>query len=395
MVSRIGLILVLLSLGCPSKDKSVDSPPVPPTTIGEVTPVGSGSGLPADGATLSTGRRVIDAHAHLFGLGAWEDIRPVMEAQNIAYFFNLSGGSARRGMISAAALGEQSEGRILNFMTINWDGFGGPAWGEIEAEELELLVTRFGYVGLKVSKALGLWVIDLDNTLVPVDDERLFPLWQRAGELGVPVFIHTGDPAAFWEPVTLENERFAELVDHPSWSFAGPEYPPRNELLRQRDHLLELFPQTNFVCVHFGSNPEDIDYVDQLLTRYPNAYVDIGARVPEIGRHDPARVRDVFTRHQERILFATDIAIGQSLRSGFVVVLGSSGPIPDRADQIPTFYARHYEWLETDHLGMSHPTPIQGSWTVDAIALPPEVLERVYYQNAYDLVVAPALKRRR
>jgi predicted TIM-barrel fold metal-dependent hydrolase len=333
---------------------------------------------------------IIDAHSHLFGPPdeAWPMIDPVMASQQIAYFFNLSGGSPRRGMTLASALAAQSGHRILNFMTVNWDGFGEIAFGDVVAAELELAVERYGYAGLKVSKSLGLWVTDRDDTLVAVDDPRLFPIWRQAGELGVPVFIHTSDPAAFWEPVTPANERFAELSAHPNWSFAGGDYPTRDELLAQRDHLLELFPDTTFVCVHFGNNPEDIDYVDQLLTQHPNAYVDIAARVGEIGRHDPERVREVFIRHQDRILFGTDVAIGVG-RRGPVLVLGSSGPEPDTPEGIPRFYEAHREFFETDHRDIAHPTPIQGDWTVDAIDLPPEVLEKVYYRNAYDLVVAP------
>ncbi|MBN1947566.1 MAG: amidohydrolase family protein [Bradymonadales bacterium] len=338
------------------------------------------------------GRRLIDAHSHLFGPGIWERVAPVMEAQGIEYIVNLSGGSPRRGMTEALALARDSGGRVINFMNIDWQGFGEVAWAETVAAELELAVRRYGYGGLKVYKALGLGVTDESGALIAVDDPRLFPLWQKAGELGVPVYIHTADPWAFWEPVTPENERYAELSAHPSWSFASPEYPHYSQLLAQRDHLVELFAETTFILVHFASAAEDVDYLDRLLARHPNVYLDISARVPEIGRHDPARVRELFVRYPDRILFGTDIAIGRTARRE-VLVLGSSGREPATPNQIGEFYARHYEYLETDHRSMAHPTPIQGDWTVDAIRLPASVLDRVYYRNAYDLVVAPWLAR--
>ena len=34
---------------------------------------------------------------------------------------------------------------------------------------------------------------------IPVDDPKLDPVWKKAGELGMPVLIHTADPKQFWE----------------------------------------------------------------------------------------------------------------------------------------------------------------------------------------------------
>jgi hypothetical protein len=374
----------------PTADTNTD-----PTAIAAPggAPEGSGVGaIPGAGPGPTGGRRVIDAHAHLFGDGAWPLVREVLDTHGIEYIVNLSGGSPHSRMRPAYQLAIDSGGRVLNAMNVDWGGFPSPAFGEAVANELELLVTRYGYVALKISKALGLGVTDEEERLIPVDDPRLFPIWERAGALGVPVFIHTGDPRAFWEPVTPENERYAELSAHPSWSYASPLYPRRETLLAQRDHLFELFPQTTFIAVHFGNNPEDLQYVASLLDRFPNVYVDLAARLPEIGRHPAAEVREVFVRHAGRILFATDIAVGIG-RDGPAYTLGSSGPVPDTAEGVGPFYARHWQWLETNDVGMAHPTPIQGDWTIDAIGLPPEVLDRIYYRNAYDLIVAPWLAR--
>ena len=52
--------------------------------------------------------------------------------------------------------------------------------------------------------------------------------------------------------------------------------------------------------------------------------VDIAARVPEIGRHDPAKVRAFFIKHQDRILFATDFQVYDRLTLGS----GGNGPAP-------------------------------------------------------------------
>ena len=41
----------------------------------------------------------------------------------------------------------------------------------------------------------------------------------------MPVAIHCGDPKAFWQPATPDNERWDELQAHPEWSFYGERRP--------------------------------------------------------------------------------------------------------------------------------------------------------------------------
>ena len=52
----------------------------------------------------------------------------------------------------------------------------------------------------------------MTGSLLTVDDPWLEPIWKTAGELNMPVVIHTGDPKAFWEPVNADNERHEELL---------------------------------------------------------------------------------------------------------------------------------------------------------------------------------------
>ena len=63
------------------------------------------------------------------------------------------------------------------------------------AASAEPLISRLqaqqerGAFGLKIWKPFGLVVRDQHQALVKVDDERLDPLWQAAGELDMPVLI--------------------------------------------------------------------------------------------------------------------------------------------------------------------------------------------------------------
>jgi predicted TIM-barrel fold metal-dependent hydrolase len=330
--------------------------------------------------------KIIDVHAHL-DAGAVARIARIMDNNGIEVMVNLSGGNLSRGIRRTLALERALPGRIISFYTPDWSDINEPWWGAREAHGLEVAVQRFGFVGLKISKALGLFLRDPAGRTIDVDDPRLDMLWERAGQLGVPVAIHTGDPKAFWEPNTPHNERYAELGSHPGWSFHGEPVPSREELLAARDRMLERHMATTFICVHFGNNPEDAEYVGSLLERYPNAYVDIAARVPEIGRHPAKTVKALFERFQDRILFGTDIGISQG-----GIMLGSTGEDEPTEADADRFYDTHWRFFETNDRGFAHPTPIQGDWTIDAIGLSPAVLQKIYRDNAIALGLGPPKK---
>jgi predicted TIM-barrel fold metal-dependent hydrolase len=289
---------------------------------------------------------------------------------------NLSGGSSIRSFQIRSAMSERVPG-LLHFFTPAWRERIQPGFGAREAAKLEVAVSNFGYKGLKIGKGLGLYYGDVEGLRIPIDWAELDPLWAKAGKLRVPVAIHTGDPRAFWEPADPLNERFEELSLHPGWSFHGPEYPPREVLLDERNRVIERHPNTTFIAVHLANSPEDLEAVAALLDRYPNVVVDISARVPEIGRHAPERSRAFFMKYQDRILFGTDLGLGSS-----GIMLGSTGADVPTMEDVGPFYEAHFRFLETHTRDLPHPTPVQGDWSVDGIGLPAAVLQKVYRDNA-------------
>lgn len=334
--------------------------------------------------------RLIDLHQHVDSSEAalGRDMR-LMDTVGVGLVVNLSGGFVTHKPGEKSEFERNKEladrlypGRFLYYMSLDFAGWDDPDFPERAVQQIEEGY-RLGAAGFKEYKRLGLYLKDKAGRLIRVDDPKLDPVWRRCGELGMPVSIHVADPQAFWKPYNADNERWRELKDHPQWWFGDPaKYPPFHELLAALDRVIERHPQTTFVCVHFANNAEDIDWVEQALDKRPNMHADLAARIPEIGRHDPARVHRLFVKHQDRILFGTDFMVYANLTLGS----GGSGSPPTDEDAIE-FYVKHWRWLETSDRQFEHMTPIQGDWKIDAIDLPASVLRKVYFDNARRLLV--------
>ena len=186
----------------------------------------------------------IDAHNHLgrsFG-GDWakksaHQLKEVLDESSIQTVVNLDGGfrdDFYDELERWSVLGE----RVLVFAGVAWHRLAAFSdLGERAAAEFEHAV-RAGARGLKIWKDFGLQIKDGSGKLLPVDTPRLDPLWAKAGELGVPVLIHVGDPLAFFEPLDESNERLDELRRAPEWSFCGPEFPRLNVLLAGLENVI-------------------------------------------------------------------------------------------------------------------------------------------------------------
>jgi predicted TIM-barrel fold metal-dependent hydrolase len=317
---------------------------------------------------------VIDAHNHLGGAFGtrWED-RPltelldILDEAGVRAYVDLDGGWGENILhrhldcFKAAA-----PERFCVFGGVDWSAWAeqGASFGDWAAVRLREQVAR-GAQGLKIWKPFGLSVRDHHNELVRINDARLDPVWATAADLNIPVLMHVADPVAFFDPLDNANERYEELQRNPDWQFTSPPFPSFMQIMNDMTDLIKRHSQTTFICAHVGCYSENLGWVGQLLDECPNFYVDISARIAELGRQ-PYTARRFFIQYADRILFGTD-----------------STPSVD-------MYRLHYRFLETDDEYFKYTTnPLmgQGRWQIYGLYLPDEVLEKVYHGNAERVIL--------
>lgn len=319
---------------------------------------------------------VIDAHNHIGGdddsEGSWfhrpvQELLDVLDESGVAVMVDLDGMWSEHLLNAHLDRFKQAAPeRFVMFGGINWQAWSeqGNRFGEWAAARLRAQVAR-GAQGLKVWKDLGTQVCDDRGALVAVDDRRLDPLWATAGELNVPVMLHLADPVAFFDPLDARNERWEEMQAHPDWQFPSPPFPSFMSIIESMARVIERHPLTTFIGAHAGCYAENLGWVGALLDRCPNFYIDISARIAELGRQ-PYTARRFFLRYADRILFGLDQQ-------------------PHAA-----WYRIYYRFLETDdenfNYGLSE-IPAQGRWRIHGLYLPDDVLRRVYHRNAERVIL--------
>jgi len=319
---------------------------------------------------------VIDMHTHL-STDHLDEAVEIMDRVGINKLVDIGAsnhGDRFRDLMDAIA---EYPDRFDAFGGIDYEGFGENGWVERECNRMESYVDA-GAVGFKTHKALGLQVENQNGDLVPVDDERLSPLFEKAAELDTVMAFHIADPKAFFEPLRPENERWDELEHNPQWHRGdSDEYPYQWwQLIRQLERQIERHPETTILGVHWGCAAEQVGYVADVMRQNSNYILDVSARLGEIGRHKPDLVHDVFAEFQDRIMFGTDLGVRDPL------MLGAPQDFEPTHEDAEEFYDAHWRYFETDQEDIAHPTPIQGDWTIDAIDLPRDVLQKFYVDNA-------------
>ncbi len=292
-----------------------------------------------------------------------------MDKLNLRLMVNLSGRGNTNDLQKSTetltgqvnATKEHYPKRFAIFTNIDFSRINEAGWTEKAVKMLEEDVKVHGAKGLKIYKSLGFSVKNADGSLVRVDDPRIDPIWAKAGELGIPVLIHTADPEMFWNPLDQFNERWLELKLHPGRKRdAGKNDYTWQQLIEQQHNVFRKHQKTTFINAHMGWYPNNLAKLDSLMDAMPNMYVEIGAVIAELGRQ-PKTAKKFFEKRQDRILFGKD-------------------------SWVPSEYSTYFRVLETDDEYFPYHKKYHAFWRMYGMGLSDDVLKKVYYKNALRII---------
>jgi predicted TIM-barrel fold metal-dependent hydrolase len=287
-------------------------------------------------------------------------------------------------MQAKAALDHMAQDpKVFHFATaFSMEGFGQPGWTERANATIDAAVAK-GAVAVKVWKNIGMVVKDKDGKHIFLDDPRFDGVMAHIEKLGIPLIAHQGEPYNCWLPLdemTTENDR-SYFRDHPEYyMYLHPEEPSYEMLMAARDRFVAFHPKLSFVGAHMASLEWSVDRLAVWLDRFPNANVDLAARMTQVqyqSGQDYKKVRDFFIKYQDRLMYGTDIA--------------DNPPDPAQKAENPpvnvdnlateTDHAWRSDWsylatADVQHIDDLH-TDVKG------LALPKSVIDKIFYKNAH------------
>ncbi|MCP4759553.1 MAG: amidohydrolase family protein [Planctomycetes bacterium] len=178
-------------------------------------------------------------------------------------------------------------------------------------------------------------LMDLDG---PIRREQM----QLASDLGMAFMTHVGDPDTWFATTYADSSRYGTKRD---------QYVPL-------ERMLDTY-HVPWIAAHLGGWPEDLAWLDGLLSRHPNLHLDTSATkwmVRTISDHSKAAFSDFLDRWTGRILFGSDI-VAQEAHVTDQIHEGSRAAQSSSPRDAHALYASRYWALrtlfETSHDGPS------------------------------------------
>ncbi len=279
---------------------------------------------------------IIDAHAHISGARAVEVYREARDLYGVTQTYSQT-------RIEDADAVRNALGETIRFVAVPRWMHPDRRWAHTLGylEDLPVWRERYG------SRMAKFWTAPrlLDYTremgepkLLALDGEWRRRQMRLATDLGMMIMVHVADPDTWFK---------TKYVDASVYGTKESQYLPI-------ERLTDEFTQP-WLLAHMAGWPEDLDFLDGLLSRHPNIIIDTSATkwmVRELSRHPAGRFGAFLEKHGERVLFGSDIVtMDQHLAPKPTDTSGSPAARfaeqADSADQAFDLYASRYWALRT------------------------------------------------
>ncbi|MFW6290326.1 MAG: amidohydrolase family protein [Mariniphaga sp.] len=314
----------------------------------------------------------IDAHFHIYTSEENSLEQAIRDNFMLLNINTYSGGCERvvEAHQNLNALQKQYPERTSYTATFCLEGWDEPGWVENTIAWIDQCVAD-GAIAVKVWKNIGMEYRNADGELIMIDDPQLTPVFRHLEETGIPLVGHLGEPKNCWLPLdemTTKNDS-GYFARNPRYHmYLQPEFPSYEEQMAARDRMLEKHPNLVFIGCHLASLEWSVDEMARFLDRFPNASMDMAARMGQLYYQtveEREKVRDFFIRYQDRVLYGTDI-------------IDRGGSREDFQSRLHQTWLKDWEYLVTDNE--------MSSDLIDdrfrGLKLPAEVADKIYRANA-------------
>lgn len=328
---------------------------------------------------------IIDAHTHINGDRAAAIYKEARGLYGVTLTYSMT------QLIHAESV-KRVLGDSIRFIAI--PNFGGKdrahefGQGFIEAidrwHELGARMVKFWSAprGRDIGREAGDWkIVTLHN---PMRRHQM----DHAASKGMMFMVHVADPDT-WFATKYSDASF---------------YGTKLEQYEPLEILGDEYKQVPWILAHMGGWPEDLGFLDGLLTRHPNFYLDTSATkwmVRELSKHPSDAMLKFYTKWRGRILFGSDIVTSEAHIGGAYTGGPPTGEssTPEEAFDL---YASRYWALRTQYeTRYEGPSPIadpdlkmvepqkydeHASPPLRGHGLPPELLRTMYHDAARALL---------
>jgi predicted TIM-barrel fold metal-dependent hydrolase len=306
---------------------------------------------------------IIDMHSHPYAK---------TEAEITTWLKNMDTANVEKTMILTMATGKEFDdtyakyskypGRFQVWCGLDLTGYNKPDFAAHAVQELERCHEKGARgIGEIHDKGKGLQSGKLKAPGMHPDDERMDAVWEKAGELHMPISLHVADPIWMYQPMDKHNDGLMNAFE---WRLDNqPNIVKLDGMVEILKHTVARHRKTTFVACHLANLDFDLAHLGEVFDRHPNLHADISARYAETAPI-PRFAAKFYEKYSDRLVYGTDMGFDLDMYHVTFRILES---------QDEHFY-------ETEQFGYH--------WPLYGFGLDDDILKRVYRDNAVKLLAS-------
>jgi uncharacterized protein len=191
------------------------------------------------------------------------------------------------------------------------------------------------------------------------NDPRLDALFEKCGELSMPISLHVADPIWMYQKMDRHNDGLMNAYD---WRLDDkPGIVGLSGMIDILEHTLARHRNTTFVACHFANLGYDLTRLSEVLERNANLYADISARYAETAPI-PRFAAPFYARYPDRLFYGTDMGFDKEM------------------------YRITFRILESQDEHFYEIEQFSYRWSLNGLGLSDAILKQVYRDNAARLL---------